>query len=463
MENKKDKIETDKTVQKRNTKKTSRYLAMSILEKTEKDHSYSNLLLNETIQKNNLSPADARLLTELVYGVLQHKLTLDYYLTSFLKENQKLDVWVHNLLRLSIYQMIYLDKIPSHAILFEAVEVAKKKGHIGVSKFINGVLRNAERKGFKSLDEIKDPVERLSIEVSMPKWLVEKFIAEIGIEETRKLGKSILSPSHSSARINEKYLSVKEALEAMEEEGFHVEQSPISPIGVISKGGHFASSPLFQSGQLTIQDETSMLVAPAMQIETHHHVLDACAAPGGKTTHIASFLSHEAGGKVVALDLHPHKVKLIEDNAKRLRVDKVVEGRTMDARKVEEAFEDESFDRILVDAPCSGLGLMRRKPDIKYTKKAQDIAQLKKIQLDILTSVAPKLKKDGLLVYSTCTITKEENQGTVEAFLSSHPNFEKTEIVASAALNGTIQDNLMQIYPQDFGTDGFFISCLRKK
>ncbi|WP_034550486.1 16S rRNA (cytosine(967)-C(5))-methyltransferase RsmB [Carnobacterium funditum] len=456
-------MENNKNEQKRNTKKTSRYLAMSILEKIEKDNSYSNLLLNETIQKNNLSPADARLLTELVYGVLQHKLTLDYYLAPFLKENQKLDVWVRNLLRLSIYQMIYLDKIPSHAILFEAVEVAKKKGHIGVSKFINGVLRNAERKGFKSIDEIKDPIEKLSIEISMPRWLVEKFIDDIGIEETRKLGESILNPSHSSARINEKYLSVKEAIKAMEEEGFNVEQSSISPAGIVSQGGHFASSPLFQSGQLTIQDETSMLVAPAMQIEPHHQVLDACAAPGGKTTHIASYLSQEAGGKVVALDLHPHKVKLIEDNAKRLRVDKVIEGRTMDARKVEEAFEDESFDRILVDAPCSGLGLMRRKPDIKYTKKSQDITQLKKIQLDILTSVAPKLKEDGLLVYSTCTITKEENQGTIESFLTTHPNFEKVPVVASEVLNETVQDNLMQIFPQNFGTDGFFISCLRKK
>lgn len=135
----------------------------------------------------------------------------------------------------------------------------------------------------------------------------------------------------------------------------------------------------------------------------------------------------------------------------------------MDARKVEEAFEDESFDRILVDAPCSGLGLMRRKPDIKYTKKLQDIAQLKRIQLDILESVAPKLKIDGLLVYSTCTITKEENQGTVESFLTAHPNFEKVQVVANEILNENNQNNLMQIYPQDFGTDGFFISCLRKK
>lgn len=456
-------METNQNPQKRNTKKTSRYLAMSILEKTDENQSYSNLLLNEAIQKNNLSPADARLLTELVYGVLQRKLTLDYYLSAFLSEDKKIDSWVRNLLRLSIYQMVYLNKIPAHAILFEAVEVAKKKGHIGVSKFVNGVLRNAERKGFKSISAIQDPIERLSIEVSMPKWLIEKFVDEIGFNETKKLGEALLVPSHSSARVNVPFLTVTEALEAMQEEGFDVRPSKVSPVGIISDGGHFASSPLFQSGQLTIQDESSMLVAPTMQIEPHHQVLDACAAPGGKTTHIASYLSAEAGGKVTALDLHAHKVKLIQDNAKRLHVDKVVEGRTLDARKVDEVFEDEIFDRILVDAPCSGLGLMRRKPDIKYTKQPKDLLQLQKIQLAILTSVAPKLKVGGLLVYSTCTITTEENQGTVEAFLKNHPNFEKVSVAVEENLTANIKNDLLQIYPQDFGTDGFFISCLKKK
>src|SRR5699024_934879 len=147
----------------------------------------------------------------------------------------------------------------------------------------------------------------------------------------------------------------------------------------------------------------------------------------------------------------------------RLHVEEVVEGRTLDARKVEDVFEDESFDRILVDAPCSGLGLMRRKPDIKYTKELQDLERLKEIQLAILSSVAPKLKVNGLLVYSTCTITKEENQGTVESFLATHTDFEKVSIAVNKNLEDNIHDQLLQIYPHDFGTDGFFISCLRKK
>lgn len=458
----KDEIEKKKEVQKRNTKKTSRYLAMEILDKTEKNGAYSNLLLNESIQKNKLSSADAGLLTELVYGVLQRRLTLDFYLADFLNEDKKIDSWVRNLLRLSIYQMIYLDKIPQHAILFEAAEIAKKKGHVGISKFVNGVLRNAERRGFKELATIENKAERLSVEISMPVWLVEKFIHQIGYEETRLLGESLLIPSRASARVNERYLTIDEAIEALEEEGFAVRRSEITPDGVISDGGHFASSPLFTSGQLTIQDETSMLVAPALQIEPHHQVLDACAAPGGKTTHIASFLSAAAGGKVTALDLHKHKVKLIKENAARLHVDEVVEGVVLDARKVDEQFADETFDRILVDAPCSGLGLMRRKPDIKYTKKERDLLNLQKIQLEILESVAPKLKKYGIMVYSTCTITEEENAKTVEQFLALHPEFEKETILVDDVLQACIKEELLQIYPHDFDTDGFFISCLKK-
>lgn len=325
--------------------------------------------------------------------------------------------------------MIYLDKIPAHAILFEAVEVAKKKGHIGISKFINGVLRSAERKGFPDTETISDPIERLSIELSMPRWLVEKFTADIGLEETKHLGESLLRPSHSSARVNGKFLTVDEALEAMEEEGFDVRESVISPVGIVSDGGHFASSPLFQSGQLTIQDESSQLVAPALQIEPHHQVLDACAAPGGKTTHIASYLSAEEGGKVTALDLHEHKVALITENAKRMHVEDVVTAMKLDARNVDQEFSDEQFDRILVDAPCSGLGLMRRKPDIKYTKKEKDLLNLQKVQLGILEQVAPKLKVGGLLVYSTCTIANEENKDTIEHFLAAHEEFEKFQLL----------------------------------
>jgi len=214
---------------------------------------------------------------------------------------------------------------------------------------------------------------------------------------------------------------------------------------------------------MTIQDESSMLVAPVMQIEAEHQVLDACAAPGGKTTHIATFLDQEKGGRVTALDIHAHKVKLIEENAARLHVEDVVWAEKMDAREASERFEAETFDRILVDAPCSGLGLIRRKPDIKFSKKEQDFANLPNIQLAILESVAPTLKKDGILVYSTCTILDQENKEVVDTFLAKHPEFEKITPKVNHYVQSEIQEDLLTIYPHTFHTDGFFISCLRKK
>lgn len=445
------------------TKRTVRYVALEALERVTKGGAYSNLLLRELMNKGRLNDKDGRLLTELVYGTIARQLLLDYYLTPFTKQAKKVDGWVQNLLRLSLYQMLYLDKVPSHAILNEAVEIAKARGNIGISKFVNGVLRNVQRQGVSDLSEIKDPLERLSIEISMPRWLVEKFVTNIGLEATRALGLSLFEASHMSGRVNTNDMSRAEALKTLELEGFDVEASQVSPFGIVGKKGFLAGSRLFAEGKLTIQDESSMLVAPTLQIEAHHQVLDACAAPGGKTTHIATYLKAEAGGQVTALDIHPHKVRLVEENAQRLHVADVIETKVLDARLVNETFEPESFDRILVDAPCSGLGLMRRKPDIKYSKQPRDFENLPVVQTAILESVAPTLKSGGLLVYSTCTIIPEENQIVVNGFLSRHPEFELVPLAVSPVLGDSIAQEMLTLYPQTFVTDGFFISCLRKK
>lgn len=440
-----------------------RYAALEVLERVEKGGAYSNLLINEWNQKGKLNEKDSRLLTEMVYGTISRQLLLDFYLENFIKNAKKVEQWVRLLLRLSLYQMLFLDKVPTHAILNEAVEIAKARGNIGTSKFVNGVLRNIQRQGVAEISEISDPAKRLAIELSMPEWLVEKFIRQIGEEETRRLGLSLFTPSHVSARVDLRKISREEAIAVLQKEGIEARISEVSPYGIIAEKGFLAGSSLFKKGVLTIQDESSMLVAPALQIEPHHKVLDACAAPGGKTTHIATFLEKAAGGQVVALDIHQHKVQLIEENAQRLGVEDVVWGEKMDARQVRENFPAESFDRILVDAPCSGLGLMRRKPDIKYHKKPEDFQQLPKIQLAILESVAVVLKQEGILVYSTCTVTEEENQQVVAAFLEKHPEFEQLPVAANELVSQNLHEKMLTIYPQEFMTDGFFISCLRKK
>ena len=283
------------------------------------------------------------------------------------------------------------------------------------------------------------------------------------LQELQQRLSDAVIPYEDTARFREEAAMCKEeALEELQETGIAAKESQLSPYGVVAEKGYLAGSELFINGCLTIQDESSMLVAPSMQIEPHHRVLDACAAPGGKTTHIATFLEAEAGGRVTSLDIHAHKIKLINENAQRLHVADVVQAEKLDARQVAEEFPAETFDRILVDAPCSGLGLMRRKPDIKYHKTANDFQNLPKIQLEILESVAPTLKQWGIMVYSTCTITPEENQEVVAAFLAKHPEFEKIEIVANENVQAVVKEQELVLYPHQYMTDGFFICCMRK-
>ncbi|MBO0461931.1 16S rRNA (cytosine(967)-C(5))-methyltransferase RsmB [Enterococcus sp. DIV1298c] len=444
-------------------KRSVRFMALMTLERVNKGGAYSNLLLNEMINQGELNPKDVGLFTELVYGTISRQRLLEFYLAPLIVKAKKVDDWVKTLLYLSIYQLEYLDKVPDHAILNEAVEIAKVKGNPGTGKFVNGVLRNYLRQERPSLETITDPIERLAVAISLPTWLTQRFVDQIGYEETEKLGLSLYRPSHVSARIDTRRMSREEALQVLQEEGLDVKASEISPQGIIAEKGRLASSTLFHDGVMTIQDESSMLVAPAMQIEPEFHVLDACAAPGGKTTHIATFLDPTCGGEVVALDVHEHKVKLIEENAQRLGVANAVYAQKMDAREIKEEFAPAQFDRILVDAPCSGFGLLRRKPDIRYKKNANELANLPAIQLAILESAATALKPSGILTYSTCTVLKEENQEVIAAFLANHPDFETIDVSTDPVLQSSIKEKMLTLYPHQFYTDGFFICCLRKK
>lgn len=440
-----------------------RLAALELLTQVSEQDAYSNLLVKEYISKHRLSEKDGRLMTEIVYGTISRKMTLEYGLTDFVEDTSKIENWVKYLLLLSMYQMEYLDKVPVYSAIDEAVEIAKAKGNPGIGRYVNGVLRNIQRQGPRPTDEIKNKLKRLSTEISIPKWLTKKLVDDIGFDETKELGESLLLPSKASARVNTNQLSREEAIEQLEEEGIFAEKSVVSPYGIVAKKGFLAGSTLFQKGLITVQDESSMLVAPSMQIETNHHVLDACAAPGGKTVHMASFLDSEDGGKITALDIYDHKINLINENAERLGVSSVIETQKLDAREVVNTFEDETFDRILVDAPCSGLGLLRRKPDIKYSKKIQDILELQQIQLEILESVVTKVKVWGIITYSTCTVASEENREVINQFLEKHPNFEKIDMIGSESVSKSYQDKMLQIYPHHYQTDGFFICCLRRK
>lgn len=447
------------------SKSNVREIALQALLQIEKDQAYSNLLLNQMINKHKLNHKDVGLLTELVYGSVQRKKTLDYFLAPFVKKGlKKLDLWVLVLLRMSLYQLVYLDRIPDRAIVHEAVELAKKKGHKGISSMVNGTLRSIIREGVGSVDEIKDPIQRLAIKESYPTWLIERWVKQFGIEKTSKICEVNAVPPVVTARVNRSKIStIEEAISRLEAEGVKATKGDLSPDAIKIIEGHLPSTTLYKDGCFTIQDESSMLVARALAPAKGTNVLDSCAAPGGKTTHIAEIMV--GTGSVHALDLHEHKIKLIKDQAKRLQLPNIHTNAT-DSRKANQLFEKESFDYILVDAPCTGFGVIRRKPDIKWQKSEQDINRIANIQIDILTAVAPLLKRGGRLVYSTCTIDVEENENVVQAFLKKHTDYQIDDSLAErlpACTENILNKGMLQLLPHDFDTDGFFIAALIKQ
>ncbi|THE14426.1 16S rRNA (cytosine(967)-C(5))-methyltransferase RsmB [Bacillus timonensis] len=445
------------------TKTNVRNVALEILLQIEKNQAYSNILLNQMIKKHEVKGKDVGLLTEIVYGTIQRRDTLDFYLAPFLKKSKKLDQWVRILLRLSLYQMVFLDRVPERAIFFEAVEIAKKRGHKGTASLVNGVLRSIQREGLPSLDQLKDEVERLAIETSHPLWLVKRWIRQIGMEETRKMCEVNCTPPEQTARVNRVLTTRDELIQMLKEDGIEAEAGSVSVDAIKATRGNLVHANAFKEGYITIQDESSMLVARALGVKKNDQILDSCAAPGGKTTHIAELLDNT--GKVFSIDLHKHKVKLINEAVNRLGLENV-ETKALDSRKASEIFKAQSFDKILVDAPCSGFGVIRRKPDIKYAKSELDNGNLAKIQLAILNEVSTLLKKDGILVYSTCTIEYEENEGVIKAFLEQNEDFELDDTIENylpEIVKPYLKNGQLQLYPHYFGTDGFYIARLRKR
>ncbi|HEL1613351.1 TPA: 16S rRNA (cytosine(967)-C(5))-methyltransferase RsmB [Streptococcus suis] len=433
-----------------NKHETARSLALSVLEDVFEQGAYSNIALNKALEASALSMQDRGLATELVYGTVSRKITLEWYLAHFIEDREKLDTWVYYLLMLSLYQMLYLDKLPTHAVVNEAVTLAKRGR--GADKFVNAILRKISQTNLPNPADIKRKNKRLSVQYSVPVWLVQTLIAEYGDERAERIFQSLHIRNKASIRVTDS----QQINRLVEELDAH--HSPLSPVGLVKPHGHFAAMDYFKQGLITIQDETSQLVAPTLKIQGEEQILDACAAPGGKTCHMASYLT---SGKIMALDLYEHKLTLIEENAKRLGLADKIETKRLDASRVHEEFGPDTFDKILVDAPCSGIGLIRRKPDIRYNKAAMDFENLKTIQLQILDSVCQSLKIGGIITYSTCTIIAKENQEVIDEFLQTHPNFEQVLLEHPRA--DIMVDGCLLITPEQYQTDGFFIGQFRRK
>ncbi|MDG5480737.1 MULTISPECIES: 16S rRNA (cytosine(967)-C(5))-methyltransferase RsmB [Staphylococcus] len=428
-----------------------RLLAFETIQDIINDKAYSNIIINEVLSNNELNRADKSLFTELVYGTLKRKYTLDYLLKPFVQT--KLKGWVRQLLWMSIYQYAYLDKIPEHAIIHEAVEIAKYKGGPHNGNVVNGILRNMMRSELPDFTEITDDKKRIAIEYSLPKWLVDHWVTHLGLEKTEEIAQSFLDKVSTTVRVNLTRITVDEAIRRLTDDDYIVELDKEIDTCLHISGKPIIESRLFKDGLVSIQDKSSMFVGEIMSLTEGDKVLDACSAPGGKACHIAEILN--GTGHVDATDIHEHKIDLIDFNIKKLRLSNI------------SAFEhdatekyDKVYDKILVDAPCSGLGVLRHKPEIKYEQSQHSIQSLVEIQLEILNNVKDSVKPGGTIIYSTCTIEQMENENVIYTFLKANNDFEFDAF--EHPITGE-KVKTMQVLPQDFNSDGFFITRIKRK
>ena len=440
---------------------SAREVAVNTVVQVFENKAYSNIALNKNLNESNLMDKDKGLATELVYGTIKYKYSIDKILKSFLdKKFDKTDKYVINILRVCIYQLRYLDKIPEFAAVNEGVNLAKKNISVGASKLVNGVLRSYLRNKNKKYYNEDNLSEKLAFIYSYPQWMVKLFINQYG----EKIGEFILEGLNKRPSVTLRVNCTKGDFESVEcelnESGYNVEEGIICPEAIrIVKGSSVEENPLFRSGKVTVQDESAMLVAPAMDLEDGMTVLDLCSAPGGKTTHIAEIMNNT--GRVLGFDIYDHKLELIRSNSERLGLHNIELG-ILDATKKEESLNDFA-DRVLIDVPCSGLGIIRKKPEIKYTKREKELKDIIEIQRKIMKNAASYVKKGGILLYSTCTINKGENEENIEWFLSNVEGFEVEPLNFGKVENVIYSDKgCMTILPNEY-MDGFFIAKLRRK
>lgn len=427
----------------------TREIALKILYKIDKEQAYSNIALNEEIKQDrkNLNDKDIGLISEIVYGVTTWKLTLDEIIKKYSKVRlKKISVWILNILRMGIYQIIFLDKIPKSAAVNESVNLAKRYGHSSSANFVNAILRKIEKKDYDEFFQINDNIERISKTNSMPVWIIKELLKNNNIKDVEKICKySNLKPK-TTIRINKLKITKKELLQKMQEQGINYKETDSEDFLILEKIKDIENLELFKKGFFTVQDISAGLTAQILNPQKGEYVLDACSAPGGKTTYMAELMDND--GKIEAWDIHEHRTKLVEQNANRLGIN-IIKTKVKDA-SVYDASLNNKFDKILLDVPCLGIGVIKRKPDIKWQRKVEDIEEITRVQKLILQNCSKYLKKDSFLVYSTCSILSDENEGVIYDFLSENKDFE------------IVKDSIFNIVP-DEEKDGFFICKLRKK
>ncbi|VTX59370.1 Ribosomal RNA small subunit methyltransferase B [Fusobacterium nucleatum] len=386
-------------------------VAINLISQVDKG-AYSNIALNETFKTLNINSKEKAFMTEIFYGVIRNKKFLDYIIEKNTKEIKK--EWIRNLLRISIYQITFMDS-DNKGVVWEATELAKKKYGVPISKFINGTLRNYLRNKDPELKSLADE-KNYEVLYSIPKWFCDMLEKQYGNENLKQAITSLKKIPYLSVRVNKLKYTEKEFEEFLKEKDIQIIKK-IDTVYYINSG-LIINSEEFKTGKIIAQDASSYLAAKNLGVMPNELVLDICAAPGGKTAVLAENMENR--GEIIAIDIHQHKIKLIETNMKKLGID-IVKATVMDARNVNK--QGRKFDKILVDVPCSGYGVIRKKPEILYSKNRESVEELAKLQLEILNSAADILKDGGELIYSTCTITDEENTNNIKKFLEERKEF----------------------------------------
>ena len=386
-------------------------VAINLISQVDKG-AYSNIALNETFKTLNINSKEKAFMTEIFYGVIRNKKFLDYIIEKNTKEIKK--EWIRNLLRISIYQITFMDS-DNKGVVWEATELAKKKYGVPISKFINGTLRNYLRNKDPELKSLADE-KNYEVLYSIPKWFCDMLEKQYGNENLKQAITSLKKIPYLSVRVNKLKYTEKEFEEFLKEKDIQIIKKVDTVYYVNS--GLIINSEEFKTGKIIAQDASSYLAAKNLGTMPNELVLDICAAPGGKTAVLAENM--ENIGEIIAIDIHQHKIKLIDTNMKKLGID-IVKATVMDARNVNK--QGRKFDKILVDVPCSGYGVIRKKPEILYSKNRESVEELAKLQLEILNSAADILKDGGELIYSTCTITDEENTNNIKKFLEERKEF----------------------------------------
>ena len=387
-----------------------KYVAMKLISFVDKG-SYSNIVLNDAFKEFYLTAKEKAFITEIFYGVLRNKNFLDYMIEKNTKVIKK--EWIRNLLRISIYQLTFMSS-DAKGVVWEATEIAKKHG-IAISKFINGTLRNYLRNKDLEIKKLHDE-KNYEILYSIPQYFCDILEKQYGSENLNQAIISLKKIPYLSVRVNKLKYSEEEFEEFLKERDIQIIKKVDTVYYVNS--GLIINSKEFKEGKIIAQDASSYLVAKNLGVKPDDLVLDICAAPGGKTAVLAEEMENK--GEIIAIDIHQHKKKLIEENMKKLGID-IVKATILDARNVNK--QGRKFDKILVDVPCSGYGVIRKKPEILYTKNRENVEELASLQLEILNSAADILKDGGELIYSTCTIISQENTENVEKFFNERKEF----------------------------------------